>query len=73
MVYATKEHPDGYIQPNFEDAQCTVPLELELRIGSDKCIAFGNEIAKFYYGVETPSRRNLDKYVKVSRSIVVQQ
>lgn len=66
MVYVSKEHADGFIPPNFPDVQRAVPQDLLLKEGSAKCIEFGNEIINFYYGEATPTRRNLDKYIKVS-------
>lgn len=65
MVYVSKEHADGFIPPNFPDVQHAVPKDLLLKEGSAECIEFGNAIINFYYGEATPTRRNLDKYIKV--------
>lgn len=63
IANASKMYPDGYIHPNIDDVQRVVPLELEFQ--RDQAVAFGNQIVKFYYGEESPSRRSLDKYIKV--------
>lgn len=65
MVYASKRNPDGAIHPEILNPEVLVPYELNIPRGSTKSINLGKKIVEFYYGKETPSRRNLDKYSKV--------
>lgn len=68
MVYASRRHPDGAIETELlnNNPEVLVPYELNIARGSSKSLELGKKIVEFYYGKETPSRRNFDKYLKVT-------
>lgn len=65
IVYTSKLYAHRLIPPNILDSQSLVPRFLELKHDTSESIQVGNRILKFYYGLETPSMRNVDKYNKV--------
>lgn len=66
MVYASTEHLDGWTPPTFENPEAALPTNMKFPKESNKSKELGEQVTEFYYGQETPSRRNLVKYSKVS-------
>lgn len=66
MVYASTEHLDGWTPPTYVNPEAALPTNMKFPKGSNKCNELGEQVTEFYYGQETPSRRNLVKYSKVS-------
>ncbi|XP_044729693.1 esterase FE4-like [Chrysoperla carnea] len=69
MLYTTKLYLHRLIPPNILDSQSLVPRFLELKHDTHESIKVGNRILKFYYGLETPSMRNVEKYNKYHTDI----
>lgn len=66
MVYTSKDYLDKLLPLNFTDPELLVPRFMNIPRGTPQSLEIGQRIMKYYYGNETPSRRNAEKFAKVS-------
>lgn len=64
MIFASKIQGYGAMEPELISAENVVPALVSRNY--PKYLDIGKKIIHFYYGREDPSRRNMDKYSRVS-------
>lgn len=64
LIFASKRESYGATIPEHITPQTAVPEMIKIS-DNKEYEEVGRKIIQFYYGNETPSRRNLDKYARV--------
>ncbi|XP_044731133.1 neuroligin-3-like [Chrysoperla carnea] len=69
MVYTSKDYLDKLLPLNFTDPELLVPRFMNIPKGTPQSLEIGKRIMKYYYGNETPSRRNAEKFAKYQTDV----